>query len=241
MAWVPAASGNRYAPAMTQAASFQADADTNSLSDAVAGSTDRARIACPSCDLLFDVTDLPDGATANCSRCGNFLTTNKSDAFERVTSACIAALVMLAVACAFPFMQFSRAGLENTMTLPQTVMELWNNNMPWLAIIVASFILIIPAVVTICMLVLSITLTRNHSPSWLRQLGSTVFHLQNWSMVEVFFVGVLVSLVKIAKMATIVLGTSFWAYAAFTVLFTLAVTNLDKFQSWQKIEALAGR
>ena len=200
-----------------------------------------ARIACPACDLIFDVSGLADGETANCARCGNFLTTRKDDAFERVTSYCIAALVMLAIAFAFPFMQFSRAGLENTMTLPQTVLELWTNNMPGLALIVASFIIVIPALVTICMLVLSMTLSRNLAPDWLRALGSTVFHLQNWSMVEVFFVGVLVSLVKIAKMATIVLGISFWAYAAFSILFTLAITNLDKFQSWQRIETLNPR
>lgn len=110
--------------------------------------------------------------------------------------------------------------------------------MPGLALIVASFIIVIPAVVTLCMLVLSMTLSRNLAPDWLRALGSTVFHLQNWSMVEVFFVGVLVSLVKIAKMATIVLDISFWAYAAFSILFTLALSNLDRFQCWRRIETL---
>lgn len=147
-------------------------------------------------------------------------------------------LVMLALACAFPFMNFSRAGFENTMTLPQTVLELWVNNMPWLAIVVAAFIILIPALVMVLVLILGATVRAQRHPPWLKGLGSAVFHLQNWSMVEVFFVGVLVSLVKIAKMATIVLGISFWSYAAFAVLFTLAITNLDKYQSWQKIEAL---
>jgi paraquat-inducible protein A len=225
--------------AMTQAASLQSASDAGTLSGSIAGGEDRARIACPSCDLLYDVSNLPDGGSASCTRCGNFLTRRKDNAVEHASIYCIAALVMMAVACAFPFMQFSRSGLENTMTLPQTVLELWINNMPWLAIVVASFILIIPALVTVCMLVLSIVLSREHSPPWLRQLGSTIFHLQNWSMVEVFFVGVLVSLVKIAKLATIVLGTSFWAYGAFTVLFILATTNLDKFQCWQRIEQLS--
>ena len=54
-----------------------------------------------------------------------------------------------------------------------------------------------------------------------------------------FFIGVLVSLAKIAHMATVVLGISFWAYAAFTILFVMTITNLDRFQSWQRIEALS--
>ena len=213
---------------------------TNTLADDVVSRplTD-SRVACPSCDLVFDVSGLPDGATATCSRCGQYLTANKSDAFDRVIAYSSASLIMLAVACAFPFMQFSRAGLENTMTLPQTVLELWVNNMPWLAVLVAGFIIIIPAVVMVLVLTMALALVRGAHPPWLRSLGSLVFHLQSWSMVEVFFIGVLVSLVKIAKMATIVLGTSFWAYAAFAVLFTAALTNLDKYQSWQRIEALS--
>ena len=116
------------------------------------------------------------------------------------------------------------------MTLPQTALDLWKNGMPELALIVAAFIIVIPAVVLTLVLVLATWLLRNRPVRGLSLLGRIVFTLQNWSMVEVFFVGVLVSLVKIAKMATIVLGTSFWAYAAFCVVFTLALTNLDRFQ-----------
>jgi uncharacterized paraquat-inducible protein A len=35
-----------------------------------------------------------------------------------------------------------------------------------------------------------------------------------------------------------VIGISFWAYAAFTVCFTLAVSSLDRYQCWERIEAL---
>jgi paraquat-inducible protein A len=49
---------------------------------------------------------------------------------------------------------------------------------------------------------------------------------------------VIVSLVKIAAMATVVLGISFWAYAAFSILFTFAVASLDRYQCWQLIEEL---
>ncbi len=57
-------------------------------------------------------------------------------------------------------------------------------------------------------------------------------------MVEVFTIGVIVSLVKIAAMATVVLGISFWAYVAFSILFTFAVASLDRFQCWEMIEKL---
>ena len=55
-------------------------------------------------------------------------------------------------------------------------------------------------------------------------------------MVEVFLIGVIVSLVKLVQLAHVQLGFSFWAYTAFSILFTLAVNRLDRFQCWQKIE-----
>jgi paraquat-inducible protein A len=111
--------------------------------------------------------------------------------------------------------------------------------MPWLSALVAGFILVIPTTVMLMTLGLAFTLTREAHPPWLKGLGSLVFHLHTWSMAEVFFIGVLVSLVKIAHMASVVLGLSFWAYAGFTVLFVMTLSNVDKFQFWQKIEALS--
>jgi paraquat-inducible protein A len=61
--------------------------------------------------------------------------------------------------------------------------------------------------------------------------------LSPWSMVEVFVIGVLVSLVKIAAMATVILGVSFWAYVGFAVCFTATLSNLDRLQMWREIEA----
>ena len=60
-------------------------------------------------------------------------------------------------------------------------------------------------------------------------------------MVEVFLIGVVVSLVKLSQMADVQLGYSFWAYTGFSICFTLAVTTMDKLQCWQAIEAVQTR
>lgn len=198
-------------------------------------------VACPSCDLVHDLSGLADGDTATCTRCGHFLTRYKVDLQERLQVFSLSALIFLALACSYPFMQFSRSGLASEMTLPQTAIALWNNGMPVLAFMVAGFIILIPAAVLVCTLVMATSLKNNRRAAWLSGLGHLLFTLQAWSMVEVFLVGVLVSLVKIAKMATIVLGISFWAYAAFAIMFTVTLTNLDRFQCWRHIEALSVR
>ena len=195
-------------------------------------------IACPSCDRLYEVGSLGHQQKASCSRCGHFLTLSRDDGLQRVQAFSVAALIFLAVGCAFPFLSFKASGLESVMTLPQTALQLYTQGMPDLAFVVAAFILLIPLVVLVMLFALSTALATGRYYPWLRPLARFIFHLQNWAMVEVFFIGVLVSLVKIAKMATIVIGISFWGYAAFAILFTMAVAGLDRYQCWRRLEQL---
>jgi len=125
------------------------------------------------------------------------------------------------------------------MTLPETALKLWDYGMPGLALLVAAFIIIIPALMLLLILALVTALLLEKNYRWLRFAGRLIYTLESWSMVEVFFIGVLVSLVKIAKMATIVMGISFWAYGAFSILFILALSNLDRAQCWHRIELLS--
>lgn len=199
---------------------------------------EQACLACPSCDLVFNVSLLRDGESAQCTRCGHFLTVCREDALNRVMAFASSALILLVLACSFPFMTFKAGGLESAMTLPETALKLWDNEMPGLALLVAGFIIIIPALMLFLILALvgALLLLRNYS--WLRFVGRLIYTLESWSMVEVFFIGVLVSLVKIAKMATILMGISFWAYGAFSILFILALSGLDRVQCWRRIEDL---
>jgi paraquat-inducible protein A len=195
-------------------------------------------IACHGCDLLVDVSDLKDGDTARCPRCRCFLTRRRDDMYDRVLAFTVGSLILLVLANSYSFLSFSASGLESVITLAQTPGTLWKYGMPSVAIIVAAFIIVIPAVVLLLMLVLCIPLQQGRYRPWLVPVARGIFLGQNWAMVEVFIIGVIVSLVKIMAMATVVLGISFWAYTAFAICFTLAVSNLDRYQCWEHIEEL---
>jgi paraquat-inducible protein A len=195
-------------------------------------------IACHSCDLLVHVGTLRHGESASCPRCGCFLTRFRADAYLRILSFASAGLIFLVLANSYSFLSFSSNGIESVITLRETPGALWANGMQGIALLVATFIIIIPAVVLVLMTVLCIPLNQGLYHPWLAPMAKCVFLAQNWSMVEVFIIGVIVALVKIAAMATVVVGASFWAYAAFAICFTAAVANLDRYQCWQRIEAL---
>ncbi len=197
------------------------------------------RVACSSCDLVFDLSGLVDGETARCTRCGNFLTTYHADLLDRLLTYSLAALVLLLFSCSYPFMSFSRSGLASEMTLPQTAIALWDYGMPILAVMIGAFIILVPGVMLALVFLLAWLLKRQRPSGLLVPIGRVLFSLEVWSMVEVFLVGVLVSLVKIAKLATVILGISFWAYILFVIVFTMTLASLDRYQCWQRIEALS--
>jgi paraquat-inducible protein A len=195
-------------------------------------------IACQSCDLLSSVSGLRVGDNAFCPRCGHFLTRKRADAYAKVLSYAIAAIVLLVMANSYSFLSFASTGMESVITLRETPGAVWNYGMPVVAVLVAAFIIIIPALVLVLLLLLCFPLLEGRYRPWLVPVARGIFLTQNWSMVEVFIIGVIVSLVKIAAMATIELGISFWAYVGFAICFTLAIANLDRYQCWENIEAL---
>ncbi|MCZ6831304.1 MAG: paraquat-inducible protein A [Gammaproteobacteria bacterium] len=193
-------------------------------------------IACHGCDLLVDVANLPDGSRAACPRCSHFLTRYRHDAISRALAYAVTASVFLVIANSFSFLSMSAGGLESAMTLPETALTLYRFGMWDLAILVAGFIVFVPALLLGLVLVICVPLYLGHPAPWLISAARLLYSIQEWSMVEVFLIGVVVSLVKLAQLADVQLGFSFWAYVAFSITFTLALTTLDRFQCWQMIE-----
>jgi paraquat-inducible protein A len=197
----------------------------------------RERTACIECDLLIEVGELRGGQRANCPRCGHTLTAPAADGLTRALAFALAACVLLLAANAFPFLEFKAKGLEQVMTLPRTAVELNDQGYATLAVLVLGPIIGIPALMLATILALLVPIRRRLRAPWLVPAGRLLFFLSPWSMVEVFVIGVLVSLVKIGAMATVVLGISFWAYLGFAVCFTASISSLDRLQIWREIEA----
>lgn len=196
-----------------------------------------AHTACEECDLLIVVPAIEEGERAECPRCGHLLTQRPRQGFERALSFALAGSVFLAISLSFPFLSFSSSGVENVMTLLEASLAIYRQGNPGLAAIVLVSIVILPIALLSAIIALTVPLILGARAPWLPLVGKLLFRLNDWAMVEVFMIGVIVSLVKIAKLATVVLGLSFWGYIAFVVCLTAALSGLDRLQVWQAIEA----
>lgn len=196
------------------------------------------RTACHDCDLLITIDALPDGARAACPRCGHVFAVGIPDGMTRALALAVSAVLLLAASNFFPFLSLNAAGIEQVMTLPHSAWALYQDGYWTIALLVMGPIVGIPAVMLAAAIALLVPLRNNRAAFWLIPAGRMLFALNPWSMVEVFVIGVLVSLVKIGSMATVVLGISFWAYVAFALCFIATFASLDRLSMWRRIEIL---
>jgi len=196
--------------------------------------TDRL-IACHECDLLEQMEPVPAGGDARCRRCGAVLYQHKHDSLDRTLALALAALILFAVANSFPFLALEMQGLETRTTLITGVRVLYEEGCWEVAALVLLTAVLVPGIRVLGFLYLLLPLRLNRIPPGTPLLFRAILSLQNWSMVDVFMLGILVSVVKLAGMATIVPGIAVWAFAL--LIFALAGMNamLDPRIVWDRL------
>ncbi|MEH6448637.1 MAG: paraquat-inducible protein A [Oleispira sp.] len=195
-----------------------------------------SKTACHECDLLLELPDDVKRGSLLCPRCGFVITKVFPNSAQQIIALSLTALVLLIMANAFPFLTFEVNGQFQEITLLQSVTELWSQGYPSLAMMILIFILIAPACFIFGLLYLLLPLYFYRRPPAMVKVACGLFRLTNWSMVEVFLIGVLVSLIKIASMATVIPGISFWAYILFSIAITFVLSKTDQHQLWLWLE-----
>jgi len=192
--------------------------------------------ACHECDLLMQMTALEPGQKLLCPRCGHLLSRPLANAWDKSIALAFSALLLLLAANSFPFLAFKAQGQEQSMTLMQSAIELVALDYQLLAVLLIVFIILAPLLLLFTLLYLLLPLpSGRHWPGALK-VARWFYWLKPWSMVEIFLIGVLVSLVKIASLAEVIMGMSFWAYVLFSLLLTATMATIDRHQLWDWLE-----
>lgn len=193
-------------------------------------------IACHDCDALFQFDELKAGERITCHHCGARLLTNRPDSTQRAAAFAIGAACLFGVAMFFPFITLEASGQTNVITLAESVFALKANGSPWLATAVAFFILGAPALMILGSLYLLLPLLAGVRPPGAALVCRIIYGADKWNMIEVFVIGVLVSLFKLTKLATVVLGISFWGFVALLVCLTASFASIDRHELWDLLE-----
>ena len=194
-------------------------------------------LACPDCDALFTAPMVAEGERVICPRCAANILACRANALHRATALVFSAALFFFLANVFPFLTLRADYRESDMLLVGSVSGLEAQGFPVLAAMVAVFTLAAPTVLIGALLYVLVPLLRERRLPGAVLLCRAIHEARRWNMVEVFLLGVLVSLLKLGKLATLTLGTSFWAFVGLIVCLAAALAAIDHRELWAKLEA----
>ena len=198
-------------------------------------------IACHECDTLHRIPALAPGRSAHCSCCGALLLHNPKGGLDRPIALNIATLILLVLANVLPFLTLEISGREQTTTIIGASRALYEAGMGPLAVVVVITTVIGPALVVTSSLYVLLGVRLGLALPMLRSTLSWISHLQPWGMLDVFMLGVLVSSVKLAGMADMVMGPALYAFASLIVVSAAAMSAFEPHLLWQRLGLPEGR
>jgi paraquat-inducible protein A len=197
---------------------------------------DSRLIACHECDLLQRETVLADGASARCRRCGATLYRSPPASVDRALAFTLAALILFAVANAFPIVGLSVNGTLVETTLFGAARVLYDDGVWPLAGLVFVTTLLMPLLDMAAVAYLLLPLRTGHMPRRPDIVLRVLHRVTPWGMTEVLILGMLVALVKLAGIATVVPGIAMLAFGGVMLLLAAAAGTFDLHDIWTRID-----
>jgi paraquat-inducible protein A len=192
-------------------------------------------IACHECDLLQRAPEGP--GVARCGRCDAVLFRSSPASFERTLAYALTAVALFVLANAFPILRMEISGNVVATTLLGAVRTLLEQRMPEIAVLVFLTTFLIPAAQLAAMLYLLLPLQWGRMLPGVAQVLSLLGRIRPWAMVEVFMLGVLVSIVKLHSLAHVVLGIALWAFCGLVIAMPAMAAAFDPRELWRRIMA----
>ena len=187
-------------------------------------------IACRDCDLVQQEVPLAPGGVARCARCDAVLYRNSRFNKSHTLALSLTAAILFVIANLYPIIGIESQGNRHASTLFGAVRTLWQDGMGIIAGLVFVTILLVPALEL--SLLIWLHLTKHVTTGWAAHAVRLVVAMQPWRMVEVFMLGLLVSVVKLSHLAHIVPGIALWSFAALLPLFALLNSTFNPREFW---------
>ena len=189
-------------------------------------------LVCHQCGAAYTRPVLEPDQWAQCVRCGSVL-----ESYALFTPAAWLAIVLASIfslgfANAYPVATLFLQGQGQAATFFDAVGVAWQEGYPEVSVITFAAGFLLP-IFHLCVLIWVLgPLALGRMPLFFEPAIKLLDHLKPWCMVPVFLVGILVSVVKLAGLASLVMGVGLFATALAAVLITsLARLSSGKLRS----------
>jgi len=197
-------------------------------------------IICKKCDTLHSKIPLHQGAKALCSKCDTLIYQRDDNMMDKVLALVVTTLISLVIAFQFTIISININGLEQSLSLLSLFSVLIEHEQYVVGIMFLFLIVLFPLMMLSSMFFILI-LMRNEKHGYLvKRLLILLSYVKHWSMIDIFFISLLVAMVKLFDYASIELGISFMAFVMTLILEVIIARKISFYELWQEHEHVYG-
>lgn len=193
-------------------------------------------VACHECDLLLErVNNRPDQDVI-CPRCHARLYYTTINGTERLLALSLAGLILFLPANFFPILTLEIFGQSQSEIILNSALSLYDGGLELVALLILLFAIVVPLLQLVTLFYIASTLHYQWGGRLLRIAMHSYQHLRGWGMLEIFLLGVLVSIIKLKDIADLEIGLGLYSLAALILVTTLCSVMFNPHQLWQQID-----
>jgi len=193
-------------------------------------------VCCHACDTLSYIREPERIGRFSCPECGSLLFRHRPGMIEKMYAYALASLILFGVVNYFPFLSFEVAGNFSHANFLTSTVYLFKEHEWLVGVAVLMTILVVPLMRIFLFLALFAPLYYGKLPPYAATVLKVLEHASPWGMLDVFLVGVLVSMVKLVKMGTIIPGTSLWAFVVLVFVMAAMQVTYNPHTVWEIID-----
>jgi paraquat-inducible protein A len=188
---------------------------------------------CHECDALQKVPAIEPGHDATCTRCKSRLFRNPKGGIDKPLAFIIASMFFFIIANVFPIMTLTIVGVKLETTITGAAYVFMQQGSPELAAIVWLPSVLIPGLIITGLFYVLFSIRFQLNWRYTKPTLVWISRLLPWGMMDVFMLGILVSIVKLVSLAHVVIGTGFYAFVVLVILYTSTIASLEPHTLWE--------
>ncbi len=172
-----------------------------------------------------------------CPRCGRTLRKYKKDPIQRTLALSLTGLLLYLPAILLPLMTFESLGFSDSANVIESIVNFYKNDYYFVSLMVLLSALVFPLLLLSIMFTISFNLQRQRYPSYLRHLFRTYLHLEEWAMVEVYLLGIMITIIKMVDSTEIVYQSGIFCFTALVLISITISITIDHDYFWRLIDS----
>jgi len=191
-------------------------------------------IICKKCHTLHRKIRLHKGTKALCQQCNSMLYREHQNLIENSLAISWVMLIALILGFSFSIINININGIYKELDLPSLIMVIFDNEYYIVGVMLSFLIFIFPLVIIISMIMVLTLMKLEKSGYLVKRLMILIAKILPWSMIDIFFISLLVAMVKLFSYAQLELGIGFWALIIVILLDIFIFKRITFSDIWDK-------